>query len=76
MVKGWAQQNPQFGRTLFLKVFGCIEYYDRKGEQPPHPTPFSYIVFWNKGYITADMKSIPGQELRLEPIGTDSNQTQ
>jgi hypothetical protein len=76
MVKGWAHQNPQTGRMLFLKVYGCIEYYDRKGEQPPHRTPFSYIVFWNKGYITADTKSIPGEELRLEPIGTDSNQTQ
>ena len=76
MVKGWTHQNPQLGRMLFLKVYGCIEYYDRKGEQPPHRTPFSYIVFWNKGSITADTKSIPGEELRLEPIGTDTNQTQ
>jgi hypothetical protein len=75
MVKGWTHQNPQAGRMLFLKVFGCIEYYDRKGEQPPHRTPFSYFVLWRKGYITADTKDIPGEELNLDPLGTDSNQT-
>jgi hypothetical protein len=64
MVKGWTHQNPQTGRMLFLRVFGCIEYYDKKGEQPPHRTPFSYIVFWNKGYITADTKST------AEDVGT------
>jgi hypothetical protein len=77
MEKGWSHQNPLLGNNLFLKIIGCIEYSDRNGEIPPHRTPFSYMVLPSTTahpYITPDA-NIPVNELVLETIGTDSNQT-
>jgi hypothetical protein len=74
MLKGWAHQNPQLGHQLELKIVGCIEYTDRDDELPSHRTPFTYLVIGQGGFITPD-NPIPGEELSLEPIGTDSTQT-
>jgi len=73
MVRGWSHQNPQMGRMLFLKISGCIEYTDRDDERTPHRTPFSYMVFWTKSYITADTSSIPATEIDLEPNDMNPN---
>ena len=75
MAKGWSHQNPILEHTLLLRVFGCIEYSDREGEQPPHRTPFDYLVLTQKVYITSDTKYMPAEQLDLEPLGTDSSQT-
>jgi hypothetical protein len=73
MESGWTHQNPQLGHELFLRIVGCIEYTDRKREIPPHSTPFSYIV-WTRGFITPDV-AISGDQLFMDPIGTDTDQT-
>jgi hypothetical protein len=74
MRNGWTHQNPKLGNELILRIIGCIEYTDREGEMPPHRTPFTYMVIRRGGFITPD-SSIPGEELSLEPFGTESNQT-
>jgi hypothetical protein len=73
MAKGWSHQNPQMGRMLLLKIAGCIEYTDRDDESIPHRTPFSYMVFWTKSYITADISTIPATEIDLEPYDMNPN---
>jgi hypothetical protein len=74
MKKGWTHQNPQLGNELILRIIGCIEYIDRTGEKSPHRTPFTYMVGKRGGFITP-ASTIPGEELYIEPFGTESNQT-
>lgn len=76
MESGWRHQNSALGAILILKVFGCIEYSDRKNEKPPHLTPFSYIVFRKDSYMTADTMQVAGEQLTLDPYGVDSGQSQ
>ncbi|HTJ30721.1 MAG TPA: hypothetical protein VL346_09485 [Acidobacteriaceae bacterium] len=68
ITKGWSHQNPVFGHTLMLRIVGCIEYTDRDGENPPHSTPFSYLVMWPKGGFITLNTTVPGEELSLEPM--------
>jgi hypothetical protein len=72
IVDGWKHQNPALGDALSLKVVGCIEYADKAGEAP-HRTPFSYLAY-SQGSIITPNTTLTGDQLKIAPIGTESNQ--
>lgn len=67
ITKGWSHQNPKLGNILSLRIVGCIEYTDREGENPPHRTPFNFIVMRKGGYITLDTP-LTGDDLALDSM--------
>lgn len=75
IAKGWSHQNPALGQELVLRIVGCIEYTDRNGENLPHRTPFSYLVMWQKGYITLNT-TIPGEEISLDSMLEEASSSQ
>ena len=75
MAQGWQHQNPVLGNDLILKVLVCIDYSDKAGEVHPHRTQFPYILASKRAYITGDTKQVPGADLDLAPMVSDSGQT-